>query len=68
MPLFLYECDTCKKVFEVLVFGNQKAVCPACGSEDVHRKYDGIRIGGKTPSGNSCNGQCAGCSGCHHGN
>lgn len=66
MPLYLYHCNNCNKVFELLVFGQPKPVCPYCASKDAERKYDGIRIGGKTASGGTCTGNCSGCSGCGH--
>ena len=30
MPIFEYVCKDCNRQFEALVYGSQKAECPAC--------------------------------------
>ena len=35
MPIYLYECEACGEGFEALLFGNEKAECPACGSSEL---------------------------------
>lgn len=38
MPLFEYECKTCKNTFELLVKNADESVsCPECGSKKVER-------------------------------
>lgn len=32
MPLYTYACRKCDAIIEALVFGAEKARCPACGS------------------------------------
>lgn len=69
MPLYEYQCPKCHAEFELLIFGDQKPVCPECGSSKVsrqmsvpagHVKSDG----GCAPSVTNCgHGSC--CAGCH---
>lgn len=37
MPLFEYQCRSCKKVFELLHLAGRevKKACPSCGSADI---------------------------------
>lgn len=36
MPIYEYECNQCRKVFEELVFGSDEKVrCPECESKKV---------------------------------
>ena len=39
MPIFEYVCKQCKRPFEALVMGSQKATCPGCGSSDLEDKF-----------------------------
>lgn len=41
MPLFEYQCNSCGKVFTVLILMHQEDIeikCPHCESEDVKKK------------------------------
>jgi putative FmdB family regulatory protein len=70
MPIFEYNCGSCGKDFELLIFGSQKAKCPECGSEEVNKKLSLFGMSGVekpfagTSSGcSSCNkSTCSSCS------
>lgn len=48
MPTYNYQCQDCKKRFEVFMtydeYGAQPVVCPHCESEDVTRRIGRIRF------------------------
>jgi len=58
MPLYEYKCDECQNRFEELISGDQKVVCPKCGSEKVNKLLSTFAAaGGNTcgsPGGSSC--------------
>jgi putative FmdB family regulatory protein len=37
MPLYEYECRTCRHTFEELVFGDETIACPSCKATRVER-------------------------------
>lgn len=37
MPLFEYHCQTCEHEAEILVRGQEKPACPACGSDQLEK-------------------------------
>jgi putative FmdB family regulatory protein len=37
MPLYEYECRSCKNTFEELVFGDEAISCPECRSKKLER-------------------------------
>ena len=37
MPIYEYQCRTCKHAFEQLVLKSSTPHCPACGSETLER-------------------------------
>jgi putative FmdB family regulatory protein len=39
MPLFEFTCRRCGRQFETLVTGTRRAECPACGSEELDKRY-----------------------------
>lgn len=48
MPMYEYECRSCKKSFEKLVRSasdRDKTVCPECGSAKVGRKFSAFAVG-----------------------
>ncbi|MFW6081479.1 MAG: FmdB family zinc ribbon protein [Desulfosalsimonas sp.] len=61
MPIYEYQCEDCKKVFEVIVMGSSPEIpsCRKCGSRRVARRISAANtIGGsagKTSSGCSPN-------------
>jgi putative FmdB family regulatory protein len=72
MPIFEFRCESCKRVFEELVFSSEeKPACPACKSEDTHRILSAVKWkgagadGGGSPSPcTSCSPGPTGCKGC----
>lgn len=43
MPIYDYQCESCRKRSEILVLPNQKAPpqCPACGSSKLNKLFSG---------------------------
>jgi putative FmdB family regulatory protein len=56
MPVYEYKCAKCGEKFDlrrsVFATGNDKAVCPKCGSIDPERVYS--TFGTASSSGGSC--------------
>lgn len=55
MPLYDYHCRACASDATLLMRASDPAVCPACGSQDMERRYAPFAIGGsshqtKTPA------------------
>ena len=64
MPIYEYQCNTCKKEFEELVFKDEVPPCPHCDSNKtsklMSRPCYHMAGGGYAPSSG---GSCAGCAG-----
>ena len=74
MPIFEYECDSCRGRFEELTLSGRAAdpSCPACSSDHVHKVYstfaaqskagaNGCEAGfSETASPGMCGGPCSG--------
>jgi putative FmdB family regulatory protein len=67
MPLFVFECQECKKQHEVLVRGHEKPVCPDCGSKRLTKQASAfaprmgpLRAIDNKPACSSCPGQVGG--------
>ena len=66
MPMFEYQCKSCLREFEELVFGNELPVCPYCHSANTEKLLSrpcACRREGGSASGSASGGGCAGCSG-----
>jgi len=48
MPLFDFRCEQCQSVSELLIMGQDKAVCPKCGSENLQRLVGAPAAPGKS--------------------
>ena len=60
MPLFDYQCRNCGHVAELLVkSGDQKVVCPECGSPKMERQLAAFAVG----SGDAPAADCPTCCG-----
>lgn len=59
MPIYEYQCEDCKKVFESIVMGSdpEPPVCDKCGSRRVAR-----RMSAANTIGGSSGAASAGCS------
>jgi len=48
MPTYTYRCDECQKYFEVFLtyadYGQRTVACPHCGSEDISRRIEKVRL------------------------
>ncbi len=64
MPLYEYECRSCKARFEHLVFARAAEVaCRACGSTDVVQLLSTFAVGSESAKASQEAGPCAGCQG-----
>ncbi|ADK85969.1 regulatory protein, FmdB family [Desulfarculus baarsii DSM 2075] len=71
MPLYDYLCQDCGQASEMLVFGDEKVVCPACGGARMQRRLSPTSsLTGKTaqfmprPGDTTCCGSAPGAGGC----
>jgi putative FmdB family regulatory protein len=39
MPVFDFECTTCRTIFSELIFGDENIVCPNCGAANVKKLF-----------------------------
>lgn len=39
MPIYEYSCQNCGKEFELLIRGDEKPACPACGDTQLVRAF-----------------------------
>lgn len=62
MPIFEYVCKQCKRPFEALVMGSQKASCPGCGSTDLQDKFSTYAV--RATGGSGWRGQQFAGGGC----
>ena len=78
MPIYEYQCDACKKEFEVLTLGlsdKGETACPKCKSKKTRKlmsafgrgKYASLLKGGSDYSGTGSSGS-SGCSSCSSSN
>src|SRR5260370_95601 len=44
MPIFDYQCRTCKTQFELLVIGKTVPECPACHGQDLEQLLSGFAV------------------------
>ncbi|MFH1674292.1 MAG: zinc ribbon domain-containing protein [Pseudomonadota bacterium] len=60
MPIYEYQCEKCRRIFERLVYSsedNEQIVCPKCGAKQVKRVLSTTGI-----LGSSCAGATSGFS------
>jgi putative FmdB family regulatory protein len=62
MPLFEYQCRTCKHRFEALVVGSRTPACPRCASEDLEKQHSTFGVGGPARGFGSSASAAASCS------
>lgn len=73
MPIYEFQCDKCKKQFEVVTLSmneKPKASCPKCKSKKASKivskvgkgKYSGMRSGGSTSTSAPASSGCSSCS------
>jgi len=64
MPLYEYECRSCKARFENLVFDRAAEVaCRKCGSKDVAQLLSTFAVGSESAKAAPQASPCAGCQG-----
>ncbi len=64
MPIYEYTCKKCGNEFEVIVFGDDKPRCPACGAKNPKKNMSsfGFSAGNKFKSSGKSGSSCSGCS------
>lgn len=64
MPIYEYTCKKCGSEFEVIVFGDDKPRCPACGAKNPKKNMSsfGFSAGHKFKSSGGSGSSCSGCS------
>lgn len=64
MPMYEYECRTCKARFEQLILGRAaEVVCRTCGSPDVAQLLSTFAVGAESAKKTSPASPCDGCNG-----
>ncbi len=67
MPLYEYECKSCKQSFEQLVFNSKTVVaCRKCGSTDVAQLLSVFAVAGSATR-EEAEGPCATCGAAQRG-
>ena len=68
MPLYEYECKSCKKRFEQLVFNKEIAVaCPSCRSGDIAQLLSVFSVAGASEKTALDAGPCGSCGAAQRG-
>ena len=68
MPVYVFECKKCGKIFELLMSMNStaEATCPSCGSKDVTKCITAPAMvnvkGSSTSSSSDSSGSCPLCN------
>ncbi len=64
MPLYEYECNSCKTQFELLVFDRgAKVSCRNCGSNEVVQLLSTFAVGTESAGQSTRESPCEGCQG-----
>jgi len=64
VPLFEYECRSCKARFEELIFDRAaQVVCRKCGSKEVMQLLSTFAVGAASTGAAPQASPCAGCKG-----
>jgi len=64
MPIYEFICKACGNEFEMIMFKDEKAICPACGAKDPQKKMSsfGFSVGYKFKAASTgTKSSCAGC-------
>jgi putative FmdB family regulatory protein len=65
MPLYEYECLTCRREFELLVRESTELACPACHGHDLERRLSVFAV--SAPPRAASTGRAIGpCGSCGH--
>lgn len=64
MPIYEYQCERCRGIFEALILKSQEPdpVCPGCGHDQVKKKMSAGSIRTKGGVSSSFAGPPAGCA------
>jgi putative FmdB family regulatory protein len=64
MPLYEYECQSCRQRFELLVREQTVLACPSCHSEEIDRQLSVFAVGAESPRFGSPSASPAPCGSC----
>lgn len=57
MPLYEYECQGCRRTFEILQrvgAGAEGLKCPRCGGSELHKEFSTFAASGTSSAGAAC--------------
>lgn len=63
MPIYEFECSSCKNKSEILMRSDDQAKCPKCGGTDMKRLLSEFNSSATKDGGHVHSGGC--CSSCH---
>jgi putative FmdB family regulatory protein len=63
MPVYQYVCRSCGRDFDRLVMGQTQAACPACGGDNLERRFSvfAVHAGGARQPAPQPTGACGSC-------
>jgi putative FmdB family regulatory protein len=61
MPVYEYVCTRCEHSFEALVYGSERARCPACASEELAKQFSAFAPRGASQPERAAPGSCGSC-------
>jgi putative FmdB family regulatory protein len=60
MPIYEYVCSRCRHAFEALVYGSERARCPACESQELEKQFSTFAARGEAQP-EAAPGSCGTC-------
>ena len=64
MPLYEYECHSCRHHFELLVREQTLLACPSCQSKDIEKQLSVFAVGAESPKFTNRSAGPAACGSC----
>ena len=61
VPIYEYVCSRCRHAFEALVYGSERARCPACSGEELEKQFSAFAAHGETRVDAPPPGSCGTC-------
>ncbi len=61
MPIYEYLCSACGHAFEALVYGSERACCPACEGTELEKQFSTFAAHGERRGELPAPGSCGTC-------
>jgi putative FmdB family regulatory protein len=61
MPIYEYVCAECGHEFEALVYGSERASCPACKGDELEKRFSTFAAHGEARGEAPAPGSCGTC-------